>query len=60
MRLIGSPGGGSYKPGKCRLALLGIADPRGRIGLGFAEGASKSASNARDAGAKRQIGCRGR
>ena len=36
--------------GRSRLALLGIADPRGRIGLGFALGASESEGAAREAG----------
>jgi amino acid adenylation domain-containing protein len=36
--------------GRSRLALLGIADPKGRVGLGFAEGASKSQDSAREVG----------
>ena len=36
--------------GRSRLALLGIADPRGRTSLGFAEGASKSQGSAYEAG----------
>jgi len=36
--------------GRSRLALLGIADPLGRIGLGFSEGASESQEAARAAG----------
>ncbi len=36
--------------GRSRLALLGIADPRGACGLGFAEGANKSQDAAHAAG----------
>ena len=36
--------------GQSRLALLGIADPGGQTGLGFAEGASKSQGRAFEAG----------
>lgn len=36
--------------GRSRLALLGIADPHGRAGLGFAEGASQGQGGAHEAG----------
>jgi thioesterase domain-containing protein len=50
VQAVSSVSGAICNTGRAKLALLGITDPRGRIGLGFAEGASKSEEQARDAG----------